>query len=179
MPRARSPSGWLRACGVGYTPRRVGATRRAVSTQLVGNPVCAHYRHHVTPGICRREGTLRRGFPRPEPRLVGSQARHSSARRWELLEPGGFPLIAWLARARASPRSHQYPCGSGGVRRRARPGERCAQPLTASQRAASCGVAAPQWIRGKPPHRATLRASRARAGEGTRRGVRVGSCAPE
>ena len=47
-------------------------TRRAVSTQLVGNPVCAHYRRHVTPGVCRRGGTFRRGLPRPEHRLVGS-----------------------------------------------------------------------------------------------------------
>ena len=95
---------------MGYTPRRDGATRRAVSTQLVvGNPVYAHYRRHVTPGVCRREGTLRRGFPRPEPRLVGSQARQPSAKRWALLEPGGFPLIAWLARARACPQSHRVP----------------------------------------------------------------------
>jgi len=63
------------------------------------------------------------------------------------------------------------------VRRRARPGERCAQPVTGTS-AASRGVVAPQRIRGEPPHRATLKADRARAGEGTRRGVRVGSCAP-
>ena len=96
-------------------------TRRAVSTQLVGNPVCAHYRHHVTPGVCRREGTLRRGFPRPEPRLVGSQARQPSAERWAPLEPGGFPLIAWLARARAFPLSQGTRAGAavcGGARDR-------------------------------------------------------------
>ena len=58
VPRAQSPSGWLRACGVGYTPRRDGATRRAVSTQLVGNPVCAHYRRHVTPGVLSTRGHL-------------------------------------------------------------------------------------------------------------------------
>ena len=106
MPRAQSPSGWLRACGVGYTPRRDGATRRAVSTQLVVNPVCAHYRRHVTPGVCRRGGTLRRGSPGLSiawsDRKLGILAR----KRQELLEPGGFLLIAWLARARAVPQSH-------------------------------------------------------------------------
>ena len=49
-------------------------------------------------------------------------------KRQELLDPGGFLLIAWLARARAA-RSHAYPYGRGGVWRRARPGEHCAQPV--------------------------------------------------
>ena len=67
MSRARPHLVGLVACGVGYIPHRDGATRRAVSTQLVVNPVCAHYRRHVTPGVCWRGGTLRRGSPRPEP----------------------------------------------------------------------------------------------------------------
>jgi hypothetical protein len=62
------------------------------------------------------------------------------------------------------------------VRRRARPGERCAQLLTVAS-AALCGVAAPQRIRGEPPHRATLKAGRA-GGRGDPAGcARVGSCA--
>eukprot|EP00966_Prymnesium_polylepis_P312940 7231680-Prymnesium_polylepis.1 len=62
LPRQhRPPEGGVSDC----------TTRRAVSTQLVGNPVCAHYRRHVTPGVCRRGGTFRRGLPRPEPSRVG------------------------------------------------------------------------------------------------------------
>ena len=81
MSRTRPHLVGLAACGVGYTPHRDGATRRAVSTQLVGNPVCAHYRRHVTPGVCRRGGTLRRGFPRPEPshgRIIQATERVSA-----------------------------------------------------------------------------------------------------
>ena len=153
-------------------------TRRAVSTQLlVGNPVYAHYRRHVTPGVCRRGGTLRRGSPG----LSIARADHSGhpARARQILHPVphtpcadvglpvGFLMAARLARARAVPQSHRHTrtrlgeCGSGGARRHAGPGERCAQPLTVAS-AALCRVAAPHRIRGEPPHRATIFKGRSR-----------------
>ena len=176
MSRARPHLVGLVACGVGYTPHRDGATRRAVSTQLVGNPVCAHYRRHVTPGVCRREGTLRRGFPRPEPRLVGSQARNTSAKRRGLLEPEGFLLIAWLARARAVPQSHKYPCGSGGVRRRAVAGRTLRAAVDRSQRSV-VWRRCPAADQRRAPAPCNFKGG-SRGGVGTRRGVRVGSRAP-
>ena len=65
-------------------------------------------------------------------RIASEEPR--TRKRQGLLEPGGFLLIAWLARAHACPRPLRYPCGSGGVRRRARPGERLRTALDRGQR---------------------------------------------
>ena len=170
-----------------------GAIRRAMSTQLVGNPVDAHYRRHVTPGVCRRGGTFRRGSPGLS--ITWSDRKRGTPARIRrgLLEPEGFLLIAWLARARAVPQSHTYPIrrvrerrcaaarGAGRTlrtaldrgqrsvvwRRRPAADQRQAPaPCNFKGRSRAAGVAAPQRIRGWPPHRATLRASRARQRRG-------------
>ena len=79
-------------------------TRCAVSMKLVGNPEDPITGPRYAGGLSAR-GTLRRGFPGLSlawsDRKLGSLAR----KRQELLDPGGFPLIAWLARARAFPQS--------------------------------------------------------------------------
>ena len=141
-------------------------TRRAVSTQLVGNPVCAHYRRHVTPGVCRRGGTLRRGFPRPEPRLVGSQARNPSACTLGTIRPRRVPADRLACPRACSPQSHVP------VRER-----RCAAAREAGRtlrtardrdqrRVVWRRCPAADQGRGRPPHRATLKAKSRAGGRG-------------
>jgi hypothetical protein len=114
----------LRACGrcrgsTGATRgRRDGdcTTRRAVSTQLVGNPVCAHYRRHVTPGVCRRGGTLRRGSPRPEPshgRIIFSGSGNPARKRSVIIRPRRVPesIRAVVRQPRDRPHSKCSKCG--------------------------------------------------------------------
>ena len=66
---------------------------------------------------------MRRGHPLGLSIAWSDRKRGAPTRkRWELLEPGGFLLIAWLARARAVPQSHvpvrERRCAPGDARGR-------------------------------------------------------------
>ena len=138
MPRAQSPSGWLRACGVGYTPRRDGATRRAVSMKLVGNPEDPITGPHYAGGLSAR-GTLRRGSPAPEhcadePFRPPRRIRVLAAR---VQTPGSSPRAVRPAYGRRAPR-------------RAPGGPRCSADRIMAEAAAVCSLAWSDLKRGVP-----------------------------
>ena len=99
-----------------------------------------------------------------------------SAKRRELLEPGGFPLIAWLARARAFPQSHvpvrERRCAAARVAGRTlrTAGDRDQRSVVWRRCPAADQRRAPAPCNFKGESRARRRGDPA--------GVRVGSCAP-
>ena len=115
-------------------------TRCAVSMKLVGNPEDPITGPRYAGGLSAR-GTLRRGSPGLSLAWSDRKRGVRSAKRRELLEPGGFLLIAWLARARAVPQSHvpvrERRCAAARMA-----GRTLRAAVDRSQRSVVCGVAA-------------------------------------